>query len=157
MTPKPTPKPTLKALSEAIGVSVRRTSELKKDGMPTDSIAAAKRWRRDREANDSNSCERLRIERIKLVRVQRRRIEIEVARTRGELLPRAEVESEITGIAMAMQGFLRALEVELPQIVLGLPLERTRGLVKTHVRKLQELLADKTSEFWANHPQADGK
>ena len=146
------PAGTLTALSKALRLTKRQVSTLLTQGMP-DSPAEAIAWRQAEHSSDS--AEELRRERILLVREQRHRVQIENARVRGELLPRVEVESEITGIAMAMQGFLRALEVELPQIVLGLPLERTRGLVKAQVRKLQELLADKTSEFWASHPQAE--
>ena len=152
-----TQKPTLKALAAALNVSVRRVSELKRDGMSCDSIAAAKRWRRDREGSDGNSCERLRIERIKLVKIQRRRIELEVARTRGELIPRDAVKLSDTKIGCAVRGFSKAIENELPALCLGLPLERSRPLVRARLRELQEMLADEFSEFWKNFPEADGK
>ena len=120
-------------------------------------IAAAKKWRRDREASDGNSCERLRLERIKLVKVQRRRIEIELARSKNELISRAEAEQEFRGIAYALNAFCAHLENEIPPTVLGLTIEKSRPAVKKLIREMQVALGQKESEFWKDHPVTTGK
>lgn len=43
-------KPTGEQLAEALGITEGRVSQLKKEGMPTDSIEAAKAWRANRKA-----------------------------------------------------------------------------------------------------------
>jgi hypothetical protein len=43
--------------------------------------------------------------------------------------------------------------LDLPQICLGLPLERSRPLVKERIRAIQAQLADGLSEFWKDHAE----
>ena len=86
--------PTNKELAEALGVSIRRVGQLKTEGLPADSIAAAIAWRQNKQAGDSSS-EALRAERIRLVRAQAERHEVENEVRRGELLPIGEVKRDI--------------------------------------------------------------
>jgi hypothetical protein len=148
------PAGTLTALSKALKLTKRQVSTLLSQGCP-DTVAEALEWRKAEHSSDS--AEQLRRERILLIRQQRERVEIENKRTRGELIPRDAVKLSDTKIGCAVRGFSKAIENELPALCLGLPLERSRPLVRARLRELQEMLADEFSEFWKNFPEADGK
>jgi phage terminase Nu1 subunit (DNA packaging protein) len=144
------PPPTIAELAAALEISTRRVSQLKLDGLPTHSIAAALEWRRAQ--NQTDSAERLRLERIKLVQAQRERVELENAQNRNELISRSEVETSDTRIGAAVAAAMKALETELPQLLLGLSLERSLPITKEKCRAIQTMLADEQSAFWAAHP-----
>ena len=84
-------KPTNKQMSAALGITIRRITELKRAGMPTDTTEAAQSWRNDREHGD-DSVKRLRIERIALVSEQRRRAQIENRVRLGGLVDAGQVK-----------------------------------------------------------------
>ncbi|RYD33528.1 MAG: hypothetical protein EOP85_20690, partial [Verrucomicrobiaceae bacterium] len=70
-------KPTLTnaSIAEALGVSIRRVSQLKVAGMPTNSLEAALAWREAQEQKPGDGgTDELRREKIALVRAQRERI-----------------------------------------------------------------------------------
>lgn len=148
--------PSTAELAAALEITGRRVSQLKLAGMPVHSVAAAQAWRRAQSGQDG-SAEQLRRERILLIREQRHRVEIENKRVRGELIPRDAVKLSDTKIGCAVRAFSKAVENELPALCLGLPLDRSRPLVRTRMRELQELLADEFSAFWQDYPEADGK
>jgi hypothetical protein len=83
--------------------------------------------------------------------------EIELAAKKGELVSRAEAEAEFRGIAYVLNAFARRLENEVPQICLGLPLDRSRPAVVALIREMMKALGDKESAFWKAHPQTIGK
>ena len=76
-----------------------------------------------------------------------------VRREMNQLLSREEVANRDRKIGAAVAAALRVMELELPQICLGLPLERSRPLVKDKIRSIQAQLADGLSEFWKEHPE----
>lgn len=160
-TPKSARKPALQSppttaeIAVALAVSSRRVSQLKIDGMPVHTIEAALQWRKAQSSIDS--VERLRLERIRLVVVQRERVEIENASRRNELMPRDEVRTNETRIGAAVGAALQVLENELPQLLLGLSLDRARPICKERTRIIQAMLADEYSEFWKAHPAGDSR
>jgi phage terminase Nu1 subunit (DNA packaging protein) len=161
MTSKPRPKTTrkpastrradgsLNRLCEALGLSKRRVSELLKQGMP-DTPQAALAWRDARESDDSATA--LRKERIGLLKAQREAAEIANKKARGELVSRTEVETDTVRIASAMKAMLRALEVQLPQLCLGLTLSQSAPLVRQRLREIQNAFADMSAEYWKDKP-----
>ena len=148
--PPKNPVPTLANLSAAMGISVRRVSQLKAAGMPTDSLEAAQAWRSSRADDDSAS--ELRRRRIKLLFEQERIAKTKADSADGLLVSRAECEEEWTRIGYAVAAMLARFESELPQICLGLPLEKSLPLVKTRMREIRRIFADGESQFWQGRP-----
>jgi hypothetical protein len=148
------PAGTLNALSKALRLTKRQIGTLLLQGMP-DTPAEAIAWRKAEHSSDS--AEQLRRERILLIREQRQRVELENQRVRNEVVSIAEVKLSDTQIGCAVAAFAKSIEVELPALCLGLPLERSRPLVRARLRELQTMLADKFSEFWQAHPEVDSK
>jgi phage terminase Nu1 subunit (DNA packaging protein) len=163
MTSKPRPKTTrkpastrradgsLNRLCEALGLSKRRVSELLKQGMPDDPQAALA-WRDARESDDSAAA--LRRERIGLVRAQRLAVELANKKAQGELVSRIEWETDTVRIASAIRSMLRAFEVQLPQLCLGLTLSQSAPLVRQRLRQIQNAFADMSAEYWKNKPKS---
>ena len=145
-----TSAPTIAEIAQALGVSPRRIHQLKTQGLDVSSIESALNWRDDHDQGDS--AEQLRIERIQLVREQARNQRAAADEREGRLVPRAEVKAHFIRTASALGAFVKALEMEIPSICLGLPLERSRPAAKARIRQLQALLADGESEFWSSHP-----
>lgn len=75
-----------------------------------------------------------------------------VRKEMNQLLSRDEVGRRDTRIGAALSAALRVMETEIPQLCLGLPLERSRPIVKERMRHIQGMLADGLSEFWQEHP-----
>ena len=144
----------IKALAISLGLTPRRCQQLLSAGMPEEPALAAQ-WRAEKENSDTAAS--LRRERIKLVRVQREKIEVELGLAKNEVISRAAVKLSDEGIAYAVSAFARKIENELPPLVLGLPLERSRPICKQAVREMLAMLKDKQSEFWAAHPETTGK
>jgi hypothetical protein len=76
-----------------------------------------------------------------------------VRKEMNQLLSRDEVGQRDIRIGAAVSAALRVMESEIPQLCLGLPLERSRPLVKERIRAIQGQLADGLSQFWAEHPE----
>ncbi len=148
--------PTTAALAAALEITGHRVSQLKLAGMPVHSVAAAQAWRKAQHGADDSAAE-LRRRRIALLKHQERRARIEADQAEGKLMSRAVVKLEAEGIAAAVSAFARKIEVELPQLLLGLPLERGRPIARKLIRELLELLKEEKSEFWRQHPEADGR
>lgn len=119
--------------------------------MPVHSLEAARDWRtRQVEGDDTSAA--LRKERIRLVRLQSEKAELELSIRRGEFISRQENEESDAGIAQALSAMLRSYEKEIPQLCLGLPLSESRKLVEMKSRELQTKLSDHQSEYWRQHP-----
>ena len=142
---------TLNALCETLNLSKRRVSELLKQGMPSDP-QAARAWR-DAKQNDDTAAA-LRKERIGLVRAQRLAVELANKKAQGELVSRTEVETDTVRIASAMKAMLRAFEVQLPQLCLGLTLSQSAPLVRQRLREIQNAFADMSAEYWKGKPSS---
>lgn len=155
MTPKTRPKKradgTLNELCRALNLGKRRVSELLKQGMP-DSPQAALAWREAKESDDSATA--LRRERIGLVRAQRLAAELANQKAKGELVPRSEVEADTVRIASAIKAMLRAFEVQLPQLCLGLSLSQSAPLVRQRLREIQQAFSDMSAEYWKDKPKS---
>jgi hypothetical protein len=76
-----------------------------------------------------------------------------VRKEMNQLLSRAEVDQRDIKIGSAVAAAMRALETEIPQLCLGLPLARSRPIVKEKVRGIQAMLSDGLSDFWKEHPE----
>lgn len=76
-----------------------------------------------------------------------------VRKEQNRLLSRDEVAQRDLKIGAAVAAALRVMESEIPQLCLGLPLERSRPIVKERIRAIQATLADGMSEFWTQHPE----
>jgi hypothetical protein len=81
------------------------------------------------------------------------KLAIQIDKESNRLLSRADVHMRDTRIGSAVAAAMRALETELPQLLLGLPLERGRPITKEKCRAIQAMLADELSEFWKEHPE----
>ena len=136
---------TLNELCQALNLGKRRVSELLRQGMPDDPQGAAE-WRNAKENDDSATA--LRRERIGLVRAQREAAEIANKKAQGELVSRTEVETDTVRIASAMKAMLKAFEVQLPQLCLGLTLSQSAPLVRQRLRQIQNAFADMSAEYW---------
>jgi len=155
MTPKTRPPRradgTLNDLCKTLNLSKRRVSELLKQGMPDDPQAAAE-WRNAKENDDSATA--LRRERIGLVRAQRLAVELANKKAQGELVSRIEWETDTVRIASAIRSMLRAFEVQLPQLCLGLTLSQSAPLVRQRLREIQNAFADLSAEYWKDKPKS---
>ena len=140
---------TLNELCQALNLGKRRVSELLRQGMPDDPQAALA-WRDARESDDSATA--LRRERIGLVKAQREAAEIANKKALCDLVSRAEVETDTVRIASAIKAMLRAFEVQLPQICLGLTLSQSAPLVRQRLREIQNAFADMSAEYWKDKP-----
>ena len=131
--------PTNKELAEALGVSVRRIGQLRSEGMPVDSIKDAHQWRQNKLAGDSSS-EALRAERIRLVRAQAERHEVENEVRRGELLPIGEVRADVVKVStLARDRFLR-MSHDLPPRLEGLSADKIAKIIHDEVTETLENL-----------------
>ena len=153
MTQKPRSKKradgTLNELCQALNLGKRRVSELLRQGMPDDPQGAAE-WRNAKENDDSATA--LRRERIGLVKAQREAAEIANKKAQGELVSRTDVETDTVRIASAMKAMLKAFEVQLPQLCLGLTLSQSAPLVRQRLREIQNAFADLSAEYWKDKP-----
>jgi hypothetical protein len=89
-----------------------------------------------------------------------RKLEVEIAlkkiqldEAEGRMIARSEVDDRDLRIGAAVAAAMRMLETELPQLCLGLTLDRSRPLVKDKVRQVQAILADGLSDFWKSRPE----
>jgi len=71
----------------------------------------------------------------------------------NQLISRDEVGQRDIRIGAAVAAALRVMENEIPQLCLGLPLERSRPIVKDRIRHIQGQLSDALSQFWTEHPE----
>lgn len=150
-------KPTLAGIADELGLSERRISQLKQEGMPVDSIDAAKAWRRAREAETtgSNSADGLRREKIKLTKAQAERADLLLEIARGKYISRKESNDSDASIAHAVAAMLKRWEAEIPALCHGLPLAKALGVYREKSRELQTLLGDLQSEFWSHYPERE--
>lgn len=142
-----TPKPmTVSAQAKALDISPRRCSQLRADGMPH-TLAESRLWRRERAEKPTDYL----IARARKMAADAERSEIILQQQRGELISRAEATAWQHGVAFMLQAMLRKFEGEVPQLLLGLPLEKSRPTLKKFVREIQQAVADKDKQFWGDH------
>lgn len=139
--------PTHAEIAKAIGVSTRRVTQLKGEGMPMDSVEAAMAWR-DEIAGSADSAEQLRLERIKLVREQRTAKEIDNAKARRELVPIGEVIADIGTVVSAARGELLKLSADLPPRLDGLSPPRMQVVIREAIIDVLTRLSDETSSLY---------
>jgi hypothetical protein len=78
---------------------------------------------------------------------------IQLAEAEGRVIPRADLQDSDLRLGSAVAAALRVMESEIPQLCLGLPLERSKPIVKNYIRKIQRDLSDGLSQFWKDHPE----
>ncbi len=123
MKSKTTPKITLKTLAAGLGLSTRRTSELKRLGMSCDSVESAKAWR-DRQSG-GNSVETLRARRIQVLEETRLKLKMENDVRAGKLIDSDEVQTSVMNtMAGARLALTKALLHDAPPRLEGLPANR---------------------------------
>jgi phage terminase Nu1 subunit (DNA packaging protein) len=151
MNKKQSKPPTRAALAEALQVSPARITQLRKDGMPTTTIAEAKRWR-DAQAGKhrgrTDSAEELRQRRIALLRQQERRTKIDADERAKKLIPIAEVDERDTRIGFAVRAALISLEHHLPPKLAGLTEQQIAAILHDELHQTLEQLSDERSDFW---------
>ena len=146
-----TKPPTLATLADALGITVRRVSMLKGDGMPTASVADALAWREaqaGRQTAKGDSAEELRQKRIALLKQQERRARLDADERAGVLVSRAEADSNAYACGCAVRGVLMKLENDLPPRLEGLTANAICQVLRTEFRQVLETLADGNSELW---------
>jgi len=111
------PTPSTAQLATVLGVSTRRIAQLRKSGLPCDSVAAAVEWRAAQHTTDT--AEELRRQRIKLIESQRRKIDLENFARSGELVPFGSVKESLVGITSRARGELLRMASDLPPILAG--------------------------------------
>lgn len=132
-----TKRPTKNTLAEALKCSVRHVHSLIDQGMPSDSVEAAVQWRTER----TSSVERLRRERIDLVREQRRRIELENKRLAGQLVDRREEQENVNAVCSVARAKLIALEHHLPPRLAGLGEAQMQAILRGAIREILDELS----------------
>ena len=143
MTTKPKlPSGTVTKLSSVLSLSKRRCQELLAQGMPSD-IEGAVAWRKAHSSTDS--AERLRLERIELVREQKRRIAMENDARRGELIPAGQVQADFARVCGAARGELLKLASDLPGMLDGLPPSAMAKIIRENVHEILVRLSDPAS------------
>jgi len=133
--------PTLAQIAQDLAISTRRVSQLKEAGMPVASLEAARAWR-NLPLDGDDSAARLRRERIRLLRAQSEKAELELSIRRGEFLSRSDASEDQAKIAGALAGMLRAIETEIPALCCGKSLGESKAAVKEKIRTLQQGVAD---------------
>lgn len=143
------PAPTIADLAAALKLSARRIRQLRDAGMPTNSVPAALEWRKSNSpASCSDSAERLRLERIALVKEQRISREIENAKLRRELVSAGEVQQDIARVCSAARDQFLKLSNDLPPRLLGLSEAKMSVIIRAAVIDVLTRLSDETSELY---------
>jgi len=137
--PSKTSRPTLAQIAQDLAISTRRVSQLKDLGMPVQSLEAARAWRNLPKDDDSAT---LRRERIRLIRAQSERGELDLNIRRGDFLSRVQCAEDQSKIAQAIGGMLRSIENEVPAKCCEKSLGESKAVVKEQIRKFQQAVAD---------------
>lgn len=146
-----TKKPTVSLLADKLGITTRRVSQLKSEGMPTDSIHAAQAWR-DKQAGKqdrkSDSAEELRQRRIALLKAQERKVRLETDEREGKLVSIDETEASIYQCTVAAKMALWSLIGTLPGQLAGLDEVGIHRILDAEFRRVLDMLADGHPLFW---------
>lgn len=154
MPRKPTASdfPTQGEIASGMGISRRRVSQLKEEGMPVHSIEAALQWRSEKAKESGGDLkDQLTQARIKLVKEQERRIKLENDVAVGKTVYRADCAEAWIRAGAAINSALRAAATEIPRVCLGLTLEQSTPKAKAKMAEIQKIFADSESEFWNAH------
>jgi len=144
--------PSLKTIAEALGVSVRRVSQLHAGGMPTDSVESALSYRARKSTEGTISTDRLRAERFRLIAAQAAKVETENAKIRGELIPAADAHASGMAIGYAMKSLLLGMLNNLPPVLAGLD---EIGIFKVLKKEFYGMLDDMHRQRFFDSPEID--
>lgn len=146
--------PTQGEIAEGLGISLRRVTQLKVEGMPVHSLDAALAWRTEKARESGGDLkDQLTQARIKLVKEQERRIKLENDEAVGKTIPRGDCVEAWIRAGAAINSALRAAATEIPRVCLGLTLEQSTPKAKAKMAEIQKLFADAESEFWNSHQE----
>jgi hypothetical protein len=115
--------------------------------MPVSSIEAALAWRQANTA-PTDSAERLRQERIKLVIEQRTSKELENQSLRRELVPAGEVIADLSRVVSGVRGEFLKMAADLPPKLAGLSESQMQPVVRHCVVEILTRLSTETSEIY---------
>lgn len=124
--------PSNKELAEALGVSVRRVGQLKKEDMNCDSIPEAIAWRNRKQSGD-NTAEALRAERIRLLRAQAERHEQENLVRSGQLLEIGHVQRDCVIVTSKARDRFLKMSHNLPPRLEGLSADKIEKIIHDEV------------------------
>jgi phage terminase Nu1 subunit (DNA packaging protein) len=146
--------PTQGEIAEGLGISLRRVTQLKVEGMPVHSLEAAQAWRSEKSKESGGDLkDQWTQAKIRLTKEQERRIKLENDQTTGKTIPRADCVEAWIRAGAAINSALRAASIEIPRVCLGLTLEQSTPKSKAKMAEIQKIFADAESEFWASHEE----
>jgi phage terminase Nu1 subunit (DNA packaging protein) len=109
-----------KELAAALGVSQQMVSKAAQQGMPCDSVEAAREWRRvnldptkTKTRKRTADGERLIRERARLVSARADKVAMENAVRRGELAPRALLEQALMSVVSQIVAILESIPAQV--------------------------------------------
>lgn len=145
--------PELKEIAEALEISVRQVTNLKVQGMPTHTVAAAIEWRKaQRKGGDIDA--KLKEAKLAKLEEERTRIRLQNEEAMGRLVSRDECRVAWARLGAAIGAFATKAAREIPQVCSGLPIEKALPIAKEKMADCQRILADHESEFWNQHKES---
>lgn len=155
MRPKTEITKHLEAVAQASGLTLKHLRRLAGDGMPTEPQDALA-WLKNREnAPSTSSAERLRLKRLELISIECERKALDLQIQKNAVMSRAEAKAEMQSITCALGAYIARIIADLPGIVEGLPRSKSAPAIKAKMREVQNLLANRESEFWSSRPEAE--
>ncbi len=144
--PTPTRPPSVAELAAALEVSNRRIGQLKKSGLPTDSLEAALAWRQAQAT--TSSAEQLRQERVKLVRSQRAKIDLDNRIRNRDVIPIGEVKEGTIRTYTAVKNAFQKFAEDLPPRLSGLEPEGIQQILRDEIHAILSRLSDSTHKLF---------
>jgi len=133
-------------LAAALEVSNRRIGQLKKSGLPTDSLEAALAWRQAQAT--TSSAEQLRQERVKLVRSQRAKIDLDNRIRNRDVIPIGEVKEGTIRTYTAVKNAFQKFAEDLPPRLSGLEPEGIQQILRDEIHAILSRLSDSTHKLF---------
>lgn len=131
---------TQRALADALGLSAGTVSKLKRLGMPTTTVSAARAWRRKnlrariQPAGAGSSS--YAVERAGRERAARRLTELRAGQLAGELIPVADVDRRWTAIANDIRTAFMQLAPRMAPLLAGRDQHTIRTTLDREVREV---------------------
>ena len=144
--PTPTRPPSVAELAAALEVSNRRIGQLKKSGLPTDSLEAALAWRQAQAT--TSSAEQLRQERVKLVRSQRAKIDLDNRIRNRDVIPSGEVKEGILRVVGTLKNSLYKLTNDVPPRLSGLDESDIQEILRVEIDRMLTALSDASHKLF---------
>ncbi len=98
-----------------------------------------------RKDHETLKCEKLQID----IEIAQLKLDTE----RSKVISRDEVREMFVALGSAVNVFCERASREIPQVTLGLSIEKGMPKARAKMRELQEMLTDRQSEFWIKHQE----